>query len=99
MPPRSIPEGYYTVTPYLILTGASDAIDFYRRVFGATEIMRFDGPNGTVGHAELQIGNSRIMLAEEHAERGFRSPKSIGGSATGIMLYVDDVDGMFRRAV
>ena len=96
---RPVPEGYSSITPYLIITGAAKAIDFYKRVFGATEVMRFGGPDGKVGHAELRIGNSMIMLADEHPERGYRSPQSIGGSATGIMLYVDDVDRVFKRAV
>ncbi len=96
---RSVPEGYASVTPYLVVTGAADAIEFYKRVFGATELMRFGGPDGKVGHAELQIGNSRIMLADEHPEMGYRSPQTVGGSGTGILLYVDDVDGVFNRAV
>jgi PhnB protein len=94
-----IPDGYSSVTPYVIVSRGSDAIDFYTRAFGATELMRFEGPDGKVVHAELQIGDSRIMLADEHPERGFRSPQSIGGSGTGIMLYVDDVDDVFRQAV
>ena len=96
---RSVPEGYSSVTPYLIITGAAGAIDFYKRAFGATELMRFDAPDGTIAHAELQIGNSRIMLGDEHPERGFRSPQSFGGSGTGLMLYVDDVDRVFTRAL
>src|SRR5262245_65364457 len=99
MPLRTVPEGYSTVTPYLIVTGAAAAMEFYKRVFGATELMRFDGPNGTIGHAELQIGNSRIMLADEHPDMGFRSPHTIGGSSTGIMVYIDDVDSVFKRAI
>ena len=96
---RPIPEGYSSITPYLIIKGAADAIDFYTRVFGATEIMRFGGPDGKVGHAELRIGTSIIMLADEHPEGGYQSPQSIGGSGTGIMLYVEDADGVFNRAV
>jgi PhnB protein len=96
---RSVPEGYSSVTPYLIVTGAADAIDFYKRVFDANELMRFVGPDGTVAHAELQIGDSRIMLSDEHLPMGFRSPRSWGGSGTGIMLYVDDVDRVFARAI
>jgi PhnB protein len=94
-----VPEGYSTVTPYLIIKGAAHAIEFYKKVFDATELMRFPGPDGQVAHAELQIGDSRIMLSDEHPEMGFRSPQSIGGSATGIMLYVDDVDRIFRGAI
>jgi PhnB protein len=94
-----IPEGYYSVTPYLIFTGADKAIEFYKKVFGATEFMRFDSPDGKVAHAELEIGNSKIMVAEEYPDRGFKSPQTVGGSASGIMLYVADVDGVFERAV
>ena len=94
-----MPEGYSSVTPYLIITGAAAAIAFYTRAFGATELMRFDAPDGKVAHAELQIGSSRIMLADEQPDRGFRSPHSFGGSRTGLMLYVDDVDGVFTRAL
>jgi PhnB protein len=96
---RPVPEGYSTVTPYLIARGAANAIDFYKGVFDARELMRFDGPNGTVAHAELQIGDSRIMLADENPQTGHRSPLSLGGSGTGLMLYVDDVDAVFGRAV
>ena len=96
---RPVPEGYSTVTPYLIVTGAAAAIDFYKLVFDAKELMRFGGPDGKVAHAELQIGDSRIMLADEHPEMGHRSPQTIGGSAVGIMLYVDDVDRVFSGAI
>jgi PhnB protein len=96
---RHVPEGYTTVTPYLIVRGASDAIDFYTRAFGASEIMRFAAPDGKIGHAELQIGGSRVMLADEHPDRGYRSPQSWGGSGTGIMLYLEDVDEVFNRAL
>lgn len=99
MPVRPVPEGYSTVTPYLIVAGAAGAIDFYTRVFSAKELMRFEGPEGTIGHAEIQIGDSRIMLADEHPQMGYRSPKALGGSATSIMLYVEDVDRVFKRAV
>jgi PhnB protein len=96
---RHVPEGYTTVTPYLIVRGASDAIDFYTRAFGASEIMRFAAPDGKIGHAELQIGDSRVMPADEHPDRGYRSPQSWGGSGTGIMLYLEDVDEVFNRAL
>jgi PhnB protein len=99
MPVRPIPEGYSAVTPYLIVTGAADAIDFYKKVFGATELMRFDQPDGKIAHAEIQIRDTKIMLADENPEQGYRSPKSLGGSGTGLMLYVDDVDRVFSRAV
>ena len=96
---RAIPEGYGSVTPYLIVKGGARAIDYYKKVFGATELMRFDGPDGHVSHAEIQIGSSRVMLADEYPDMGFRSPQSLGGSGTGLMLYVDDVDRVFMRAV
>jgi PhnB protein len=96
---RPVPEGYSAVTPYLVVTGAADAIEFYKRVFDAKELMRFGGPDGKVAHAELQIGDSRIMLSDEHPQMGFRSPQSIGGSGTGIMLYVDDVDRVFKHGI
>ena len=96
---RQIPEGYSTVTPYLIIKGASEAIDFYKRAFGATEVMRFGAPDGQVAHAEIQIGNSRVMLADEHPDRGYRSPQSWGGSGAGMMLYLENVDGVFSRAL
>jgi PhnB protein len=99
MATRPVPEGYSTVTPYLIVNGASDAIDFYKRAFGASEVMRFAAPDGKVGHAEIQIGDSRVMLADEHPDRGYRSPQSWGGSGTGVLLYLDDVDQVFSRAI
>jgi PhnB protein len=99
MPVRPIPEGYSTVTPYLIVTGAADAIDFYKKVFGASELMRFDQPDGKIAHAEIQIGDTKIMLADESPEQGYRSPKALGGSGTSLMLYVDDVDRVFSRAI
>ena len=94
-----IPEGYSTITPYLIVTGAERAIEFYKKVFGATELMRFAQPDGKIGHAEIKIGNSIVMLADESPDMGYRSPQSLGGSGTGIMLYVEDVDTVFQRAV
>ena len=96
---KSIPEGYSTVTPYLIVHDAAGALEFYKKAFGATELMRFGGPGGKIGHAEIQIGNSRVMLADEHPEMGALSPRSIGGSASGLALYVEDVDARFQQAV
>jgi len=96
---RPIPEGYSSVTPYLIVSSAARAIDYYKLAFGATELMRFEGPGGTIAHAELQIGNARIMLADESPQMGHKSPESLGGSGTGLMLYVEDVDTVFQRAV
>ena len=99
MPVNPIPEGYHAVTPYLIINDAARAIDFYKKVFGATEVMRMADPSGKVGHAEIQIGNSRIMLADEHPEMGHRSPQSLGGSPVGLHLYLKDVDGTVQKAV
>lgn len=94
-----IPEGYHSVTPYLVIDGAAQAMDFYRDVFGAVELMRMPGPDGKIGHAEMKIGDSHIMLADEHPEQGFRSPTSIGGTGVGVMLYVEDADSCFDAAV
>lgn len=93
-----IPEGYHSITPYLIIKGASRAIDFYKNVFGAKEIMRMPGPNSTIMHAELRIGDSVIMLADE--QQGLhRSPEAFGGSPISLMLYVPDVDKTFKQAL
>ncbi|NUZ06005.1 VOC family protein [Piscinibacter koreensis] len=97
-PVKPIPDGYSAVTPYLICAGAADAIDFYKRAFGAEESFRMNAPDGRVGHAEIRIGGAVIMLADEHPEIGARGPRSIGGSPVGIMLYVDDVDATVARA-
>ena len=96
---NAIPEGYPQVTPYLSVDGAAAAVDFYTNVFGATERMRMPGPNDTIGHCELQLGNSLIMLADEAPDIDFRSPKALGGSPVTISVYVDDVDAVFERAV
>ncbi len=96
---KHIPDGYHSVTPYLIIKGATRAIEFYKQVFGATELMRFPGPGGTIGHAEIKIGDSPIMLADEHPQMGYRSPESLGGTPVSIMLYVEDVDRVVERAV
>lgn len=94
-----IPEGYHSVTPYLIIDGAGRAIDFYRDVFGAVEVMRMPGPDGKVAHAEIRIGDSHIMLADEHPELGQRGPKAFGGTPVSIMIYVEDVDARFNAAL
>src|SRR5215472_9809401 len=96
---KAIPQGYHTVTPYLIFTGASDAIAFYKKALGAEEVMRIGGHGGKIGHAEIKIGDSRIMLADEHPEIGALSPKTVGGSPISIHLYVEDVDRAVERAV
>jgi PhnB protein len=94
-----IPKGYRTATPYLIVRGASEAIGFYQRAFGAREVLRLAMPNGTVMHAEIRIGDSMLMLSEENPAWGSKSPLTLGGSATHVMLYVKDVDAFFARAV
>jgi PhnB protein len=96
---KAIPEGYHTVTPYLILSGAGDAIAFYKKALGAEEVMRIGGPGGKIGHAEIKIGNSRIMLADEHSELQALSPRTVGGSPVSIHLYVENVDAAVERAV
>jgi PhnB protein len=99
MAAKHIPAGYHSVTPYLIVKGATSAIDFYKKAFGATELMRFAGPGGTIGHAEIRIGDSPIMLADEQPQMGYRSPASLGGTPVSIMLYVNDVDKVVEGAV
>lgn len=99
MATKPIPDGYRTATPYLIIKGAADAIEFYKRAFGATELLRMADPQGRVGHAEIKIGDSVIMLADEHPAMGYRGPRSLGGSSVSILLYLEDVDGVFERAV
>jgi PhnB protein len=94
-----IPEGYHSVTPYLIMRNASRAIDFYKEAFGAKELVRMPAPGNRIGHAELQIGNSRVMLADEHPQMGIVGPETRGGATQSLMLYVDDVDTIFDRAV
>jgi PhnB protein len=96
---KPIPEGYHTVTTYLAVDNAAKAIDFYKQAFGATERARMDGPAGKIGHAELQIGDSILMLADEMPQSGCRAPKSLGGTTCNIFLYVQDVDAAFKKAV
>lgn len=93
-----VPEGYYTATPYMIFNGAAKAIELYKKAFDAKELFRMDAPGGKIGHAEIQIGNSRIMLADEHPEMGAKSPQSFGGSPVSLMLYVEDVDAWAKQA-
>jgi PhnB protein len=96
---KAIPDGYPQVTPYLCVDGAAAAIDFYGRVLGATERMRMGGPDGKVGHAELQIGWGLVMLADEFPGMGQRSPRSLGGSPVTVSVYVEDVDAVFAKAL
>src|ERR687895_304237 len=96
---KPIPEGYPRVTPYLIVDGAAAAIDFYKSVLGASERMRMGGPGEKVGHAELEIGDSVIMLADEHPEMDALGPKSVGGTPVTLHVYVEDADSVFQRAI
>lgn len=96
---QPIPAGYHSVTPYLIVDGAAQAIDFYRLAFGAVELLRLEGPGGTLGHAEVCIGDSPVMIADEAPDQGAVGPKTLGGAAVSLMLYVGDVDAVFARAV
>jgi PhnB protein len=94
-----IPEGYGAVTPYLIVDDAAAAIDFYKTIFSATEVMRMPAPGGRIGHAEVKIGDSHVMLADENPEMGARGPRSVGGSPVSLLVYVPDVDDTVGRAV
>jgi PhnB protein len=96
---KAVPAGYHNVTPYLVVDGGARAIDFYKRVFRATERMRMPSPGGKVGHAELTIGDATIMLADEHPEMGARGPRAFGGAAVSLHLYVEDVDATVKAAV
>lgn len=96
---KPIPDGYHTATPYLIVDGGAAALEFYKNAFGATELMRMPGPSGKLMHAEMKIGNSPIMLADEAPERDIKGPKSLGGTTIGICLYVPDVDATYAAAI
>ena len=96
---KPVPDHYPIVTPYLCIKGAADAIDFYKKAFGAVERMRMPDPSGKVGHAEIEIAGGLIMLADEYPDMGFRSPQSLGGSPVTIHMYVEDVDAFCARAV
>jgi PhnB protein len=96
---KPIPEGYHSILPYLSIKGAEKAIEFYKKVFGAKEIGRLKTPEGKIGHCELQIGDSRIMLAEELPDMGSKSRQTLGGTSIGICLYVENADEVFKRAL
>ena len=96
---KPIPEGYHSVTPYLCCRDAAAAIEFYKKAFGATELMRMGAPGEKIGHADIQIGDSHVMLADEFPEMGFLSPQSVGGSPVMMHLYVEDADATAQRAV
>lgn len=96
---KPIPDGYHSVTPYLYLRSCAEAIPFYVKAFGATELFRMPMPDGAIGHAEIQLGDSRIMMADENPQWGNKSPQTLGGVAGGFCVYVPDVDAAFTRAV
>ena len=96
---KPIPDGYPQVTPYLCVDGAKAAIEFYSKILGATERMHMPGPDGKIGHAELELGDSLIMLADEYPEMGIRGPKAVGGTPVTISIYVEDADAVFDAAV
>jgi PhnB protein len=97
--PKAVPEGYRSITPYLALRDAAKAIQFYKEALGATELYRLPMPNGKLGHAELLVGNSRIMVSDESPEWGNKSAKSLGGTPIGLCMYTDDVDALAERFV
>jgi PhnB protein len=96
---KPVPDGYQSITPYLIIRGAARAIEFYKSVFGAVELMRLPAFEGKIGHAELRIGSSVVMLADEYPEMDARSPEAFGGSPVGLLVYIDDVDAVVARAL
>ena len=96
---KPIPEGYHTATPYLVVHDAAKAIDFYKRALDAREIMRMEGPPGKIGHAEIRIGDSVIMLSDDMGQAGTKSPHTLGATTAGIFLYVNDVDASYQKAV
>ena len=99
MPQKPIPEGYHTVTPYLIVKDASLALDFYKSALDAVELYRMPDPSGRVAHAELRVGDSQIMLADEFPDMGAVSPQTLGGAGVSFLVYVEDVDSAFRKAI
>jgi len=95
---KPIPEGYHSVTPYIVIQGAAAALDFYKKAFGAIELFRMEH-EGKIGHAEIKIGDSPIMLADEQPTMGYLSPKTIGGTPVSLMIYVEDVDTIYKQAI
>jgi PhnB protein len=99
MPAKPVPEGYHTLTPYLAVDDATAAIEFYQRAFGAKERVRMHGPDGMIAHAELEIGDSKVMLADPFPQASTRPPKELGGTSVGVFVYVENVDEVFQQAV
>jgi PhnB protein len=96
---KPIPEGYHSITPYLAVDGAADAIEYYKKAFGAKERVRMDAPGGKIGHAELEIGDALVMLSDPFPQATTRSPKELGGTSAGVFMYVEDVDAVVKQAV
>ncbi|QBY05648.1 VOC family protein [Thalassotalea sp. HSM 43] len=96
---KAIPEGFHSITPYLVCNGAEKAVEFYQHAFNAQLVLRLDMPDGRIAHAEIKIGDSHIMLTNEHPEMGFVSPETLGGAGVSLMLYGDDCDAMFAQAI
>jgi PhnB protein len=99
MATQPIPEGYHTLIPYLTFENAAEAIDFYKDAFGATERMRMEAPDGKIGHAEIEIGDSILMLSDAFPNSTSRPPSELGGTTAGAFMYVEDVDGVVKRAI
>jgi PhnB protein len=99
MPPKPIPEGYHTLTPYLAVDDAAEAIEYYKRAFGAQERVRMDAPGGKIGHAELQIGDSLVMVSDPFPQASTQPPKELGGTSASVFMYVEDVDAVVQKAV
>jgi PhnB protein len=99
MAPKPIPEGYHTLTPYLTVDNAAEAIEYYEQAFGAKERVRMEAPDGSIGHAELQVGDSLVMLSDPFPQASTKSPKELGGTSASVFMYVEDVDAVVKRAV
>jgi PhnB protein len=99
MPPQPVPEGYHTITPYLAVKDAAEAIEYYKQAFGAKERVRMDAPDGKIGHAELEIGDSLIMLSDPFPQSSTTPPKELGGTSASVFMYVEDVDAVVKKAV
>jgi len=97
--PQPVPEGYHTITPYLAVDSAAEAIDFYQRAFGAQERVRMDGPGGAIMHAELQVGDSMIMLSDPFPQSSTTPPKQLGGTSVSIFAYVENIDDVYKQAI